>query len=143
MADLTAKQERFVDEYLIDLNGTQAAIRAGYSENTARQIACEMLTKLYIQDAIASKRAEISERNEVSQDMIIKGLRRFAFADYPDVLPDDLKPALPIKESDMIRSLELLGKHLGMFTEKREISGPNGSPVQTQTVFMPVGTDDE
>ena len=69
---LTPKQQRFVDEYLIDLNATQAAIRAGYSAKTAAVIGNENLIKPYIADAIAKAQAERSERTEISQDYVIK-----------------------------------------------------------------------
>ncbi len=62
MQPLTPKQARFVQEYLIDLNATQAAIRAGYSEKTARQVASENLSKPYIAKAIEAKQTELSER---------------------------------------------------------------------------------
>ena len=68
---LTEKQRRFVDEYLIDLNATQAAIRAGYSVKTAREQASQNLTKLNIQQAISEKMAERSKRTGVNQDRIV------------------------------------------------------------------------
>ena len=69
MDKLTNKQQRFIDEYLIDLNATQAAIRAGYSEDTAAAIGCENLTKPNIQKAITAGHAKIAERNAFSQDV--------------------------------------------------------------------------
>ena len=68
---LTKKQQLFVDEYLIDLNATQAAIRAGYSVESARDIGCENLTKPNIQQAIAEKMAERSKRTGVNQDRVV------------------------------------------------------------------------
>jgi len=67
---LTDKQERFVSEYLVDLNATQAAIRAGYSESTAAVIGCENLTKPNIQEAITKAKQEAAKRNETTVDMI-------------------------------------------------------------------------
>jgi hypothetical protein len=75
---LTAKQERFVEEYLIDLNATQAAVRAGYSENTARQTGTENLSKPYIAEVIEAAITERSERTELTQDMVINELRKSA-----------------------------------------------------------------
>ena len=66
---LTGKQERFVQEYLIDLNASQAAIRAGYSKDTATQMGYENLTKPYIQDAVQKAKEVIAKRNEFSQDL--------------------------------------------------------------------------
>lgn len=81
---MTDKETRFVDEYLIDLNATQAAIRAGYSENAARQIGSETLSKPYIQEAIQAKQKVISERNEVTIDSLISELKSMAFVNTGD-----------------------------------------------------------
>jgi len=78
---LTAKQQRFVDEYLIDLNATQAAIRAGYSEKTARQVASENLSKPDVAEAIAEAQKRRSERTEITQDRVLAELGKIAFAD--------------------------------------------------------------
>jgi phage terminase, small subunit len=75
---LTEKQQRFVDEYLIDLNATQAAIRAGYSVKTADVIGCENLTKPNIQQAIAEHMAERSRRTGVNQDRVVLELAKIA-----------------------------------------------------------------
>lgn len=71
---LNEKQKKFCNEYLIDLNATQAAIRAGYSEKTARSIANENLTKPDIQDYIQNLQSGIQKRNRISQDEIIQDL---------------------------------------------------------------------
>ena len=68
MAKLTEKQKRFVEEYLIDLNATQAAIRAGYKVDNARQTATENLAKPYIAEAIEKALAERSRRTGINQD---------------------------------------------------------------------------
>ena len=86
MPGLTPKEERFVEEYLVDLNGTAAAIRAGYSARSARAIAHENLTKPHIQDAIATAKAERSARTRVTQDLVIEELRRLAFANVRNFL---------------------------------------------------------
>lgn len=78
---LTPKQQRFVEEYLVDLNATQAAIRAGYSERTARQIGDENLSKPDIASAIKAAMAERSERTEITQDMVLSELAKIGFAD--------------------------------------------------------------
>ena len=69
---LNDRQQRFVDEYLIDLNGTQAAIRAGYSAKTARQIGQKLLTKVDIQQAISAAQAARQERTELTADEVIR-----------------------------------------------------------------------
>ncbi len=82
---LNDKQKRFVDEYLIDLNATQAAIRAGYSKATARQIASELLTKPDMQEAIQEAQKKRSERTQITQDWVIKRLAALADADIKRV----------------------------------------------------------
>ncbi|MEM9223461.1 MAG: terminase small subunit, partial [Pseudomonadota bacterium] len=72
---LTPKQRRFVEEYLVDLNATQAAIRAGYSQKTARSIGQQNLTKLDITHALADAMKERTERTELSADWVIQRLR--------------------------------------------------------------------
>lgn len=84
MARLTEKQKRFVEEYLVDLNATQAAIRAGYAEKTARSIGQENLTKPDIQAAIQNAISARSERTEITQDMVLRELARIAFANGAD-----------------------------------------------------------
>lgn len=83
---LTAKQERFVAEYLIDLNATQAAIRAGYSKKTAKQVGSENLTKPDIQAAVSDAQAKRSKRTEVTQDRVLAELAKVGFSDLRRVL---------------------------------------------------------
>jgi phage terminase small subunit len=86
---LTPKQERFVEEYLIDLNATQAAIRAGYSQRTARQIGEENLSKPDISAAIQAAKAERSERTHITQDLVLRELARIAFFDLRKLYRED------------------------------------------------------
>ncbi len=81
---LTAKQQAFVDEYLIDLNATQAAIRAGYSEHTAAEIGSENLKKPQIAAAIQAALEERADRTQVTQDRVIAELAAIAFSDLTD-----------------------------------------------------------
>lgn len=81
---LTAKQIRFVDEYLVDFNATQAAIRAGYSEKTANTIGAQNLAKLSIQAEISRRQKDLQRRTEVTQDRVVKELARIAFANIAD-----------------------------------------------------------
>lgn len=83
---LTAKQQRFVDEYLVDLNATQAAIRAGYSADTARQMASENLSKPYIQSAITEARLAQQARTGVTADLVLLEIANVAFADARDLV---------------------------------------------------------
>lgn len=145
---LTPKQKAFVDEYLIDLNATQAAIRAGYSEKTARAVGAENLTKPNIQTAIQERIQEREKRTEVTQDMVVQQLAKVAFSDLKEyvewgpngivirpsdnvdgtVLQSISETMLPkggkkteIKLTDKMKALELLGKHLGMFSDKMKV----------------------
>lgn len=170
MAKLTAKQQRFCDEYLIDLNATQAAIRAGYSKKTANEQGARLLVNVSIQKKIFELQKEREKRTEITQDSVLHELALIAFAkasDYArvaekdamvevdgnmvpvldedgnqvkyrtvepiltDELTEDQKKAIAvikkgrdgfeIKPYSKIQALELLGKHLGMFTEKVEV----------------------
>jgi phage terminase small subunit len=81
---LTEKQARFVAEYLVDLNATDAAIRAGYSEKTAYAIGFENLRKPEIQEAIRSEMDARAKRTEITQDRVLLELARIAFSDSTD-----------------------------------------------------------
>lgn len=74
---LTPKQERFVEEYLVDLNATAAAKRAGYSEKTADRIGAELLGKTWVREAIEKAKAKRSNRVQITQDDVVKELWRF------------------------------------------------------------------
>ena len=139
MAKLTPKQERFVDEYLVDLNATAAAKRAGYKDpNKGRQLVTKSNVAAAIQKAIQDRQA----RTEISQDRVVHELAKVAFANGTayakvtdggtrveltdtDNLTEDQRAAVSgIKEGkfgievstyDKVKALELLGKHLGVF----------------------------
>ncbi len=106
---MTPKQTRFVDEYLIDLNATQAAIRAGYSKHTAKDIGCQNLAKLNIAEAIAERRNVISDSTLVDAQRVIQGLLKEA-----EGLPEDTT------QSARVAAWAHIGKHLGMFVERSE-----------------------
>jgi phage terminase small subunit len=113
MAELTDKQKRFCEEYLIDLNATQAAIRAGYSEKTAAVIGNENLIKPYIQAFIQFLQNKRSERTEITADMVVQELAKVGFsniADYLKVFDKEVdlgqdEAGEPIKET--VRDLEI------------------------------------
>jgi phage terminase small subunit len=86
MPKLSPKQARFVEEYLIDLNATQAAIRAGYSAKTATVIGAQNLTKLNVAEAIEKAKAKRSERAGLTSDMVIDELRKIGFANMADYM---------------------------------------------------------
>ena len=83
---LTAKQQRFVDEYLIDLNATQAAIRVGYSKKTADQQASRLLTNVKVREYLAQRQADRANRTEITQDMVLKELAKIGFSDIRKIV---------------------------------------------------------
>jgi len=143
---MTDKQDRFCEEYMIDLNATQAAIRAGYSPKTAREQAPRLLANVSIQNRIAQLQAEQSRRTGVSADRVVRELAKIAFANASDLIDpetasvkldasrDDLAAIQSIKVksfgedclehevklADKLRALDLLGKHLGMYKDASE-----------------------
>lgn len=134
---LTAKQQMFVKEYLVDLNATQAAIRAGYSAKTARQIGDENLSKPDIAAAIQEAMDKRSERTEITADYVLttiqetiercKQAKQVLDRKGEPVLvetPDGKEaPAYVFDASAVLKGAELLGKHLKLFTDKMEHSG--------------------
>lgn len=148
---MTEKQKRFVEEYLIDLNATQAAIRAGFSVKTANEQGSRMLANVSIQTAISKAMAERSKRTGVNQDRIVLELAKIAFVNAGDVInmdeatvkedaaTDDVAAIqsirvkiFPTKDGDGIerevklepklKAIELLGKHLGMWNDKLDVN---------------------
>lgn len=146
---MTKKQKRFIEEYLIDLNATQAAIRAGYSPETAKSIGNENLTKPDIRAHIDKAMAERSKRTGVNADRVLMELAKIAFVNAANVINTESatvkEDAVPedtaaiqsvkvktfgedglereIKLADKMKALELLGRHLGMFKDKVEVAG--------------------
>ncbi|NTF54409.1 terminase small subunit [Agrobacterium rhizogenes] len=86
MSGLSAKQARFVQEYLIDLNATQAAIRAGYSAKTATVQASRLLTNVNVQAELSKKQSKIAERFEITKERIIDELAKIGFANMLDYM---------------------------------------------------------
>lgn len=97
MRELTPKQQRFVDEYLIDLNATQAAIRAGYSEKTANEQGARLLANVSVKAEIETAKQDRSERVNVNADYVLRRLFEMAEADKAD-LYDDAGNLLPVKD---------------------------------------------
>lgn len=116
---LTPKQERFVAEYLVDLNATAAAIRAGYKEKTASQIGHNLLQKPAIELAVQEAQAAREKRTKITGDQVVSELAKIAFAKADDYYNDY---GLELKTSDKTKALELLGKHFGTFIEKISIA---------------------
>ena len=114
MPKLTAKQDRFVAEYLIDLNATQAAIRAGYSEKTSKQIGTENLAKPAIAAAIAIGIAERAERTEITQDYVLTSIM--------ETMEQRKGTGEHSNPNAVLKGAELLGRHLAMFTDKQVVN---------------------
>lgn len=150
---LSARQEAFCREYLVDLNTVQAALRAGYSEKYANHKAHTLLRNPAVAAEIERRMAARSRRTEVSADQVLEGLAAIAFGDLrrlfdekgallkPDEMPDDVAACLAgldvvtvskgqgaveyvakVKTNDRLRALELIGKHLGMFIDRQEVT---------------------
>jgi hypothetical protein len=123
---LTPQQELFIQEYLVDFNGTQAAIRAGYSEKTARQQASRLLTNVAIGTAIEAGRKQALELVGLTAERILTEVAAVAFAEVGE----------PIRPSDKLRALEMAGKHFGLFKDRVEHSGPEGGPIPVDDLAM-------
>lgn len=155
--DLTAKQRAFCQEYLVDLNATQAAIRAGYSEASATEIGFENLSKPHIHREVQRMMNERAERVEVTADMVLRELIGIATVDLSEAfdefgvlkpikdIPKNVRKAIAGIETlqigdgagqvkkvrfwDKNKSLEMLGRHLKLFVDKIEHTGANGTPL--------------
>lgn len=160
---MTQKQKRFIEEYLIDLNATQAAIRAGYSPDTAQQTGSENLSKPVIRAQIDRAMAERSKRTGVNAERVIQELAKIAFVNAAEVIDPKTatvkEDALPedtaaiqsvkvktfgedglereIKMADKLKALELLGKHLGMF--QNNVNVTLGSSDKLDDIMSQIG----
>lgn len=156
MAKLTDKQKCFVSEYLVDLNATAAAKRAGYSEKTAYSMGQRLLKNVEIQAAIQKRQKKLQDKLEITQETVLQELAAIAFANGTDFaiigrdghvcltptidLPEHKKRAvasikegqygIEVKLHDKVRALELLGKHLGVFA-----TGGGGSAPEDNNIF--------
>lgn len=146
MPKLTDKQKEFVRQYLVDLNATQAAIRAGYSMKTAYRQGADLLQKTSIREAIEKAQAKRARRVEVTQDYVLSNLvevveRTMQRAPVTDrkgeqVTDEEGRAVWTFDAKGANKALELLGKHLGIFTDKvkAEVSGPDGGPMASEIV---------
>ncbi len=153
------KHAAFAREFIVDLNKTQAAIRAGYSKKTAETQACRLFRNAKVRaeiDRLLSKRAA---KVEVTADDVFRELKRIAFADPSGVLgengylltlnemPEDVRRTISsvdmsgdggtkIKFWDKTKGLELLGKHLKLFTDKTELTGKDGEALTIKIISL-------
>lgn len=120
---LNARQQRFVAEYLIDSNAAGAARRAGYSERTARSIGARLLTHVDVAAAIESGQASTALKTEITQEWVIKKLL------------ENLDGALEAKSwAAARRAVELLGRHIGMWPNRVQLTGADGGPIDVRHV---------
>ena len=133
---LNEKQQRFVDEYLVDLNATQAAIRAGYSAKTANEQGCRLLTNVSVAEAISQAKKAREARTEVTQDWVIhemveqykaanQRIPKVAFGGE-QVTDENGNPVfVPVDMGAANKALDMLAKHTGAYEKdnKREHSG--------------------
>ncbi len=167
MADLTPRQEQFCQEYLVDLNGTQAAIRAGYSKKTANEQASQLLAKLNIGDRVAELQAKRAERLEITADDVLREYARIGFADMADYYEEGGKlksihdlgdksrvvgevqtetfvgeagttTKVKFKLHDKLKALDSVGKHIGFYLEDNKQKLP---PTIKVTIVDPTTGD--
>lgn len=134
MSELTQKQKLFVEYYLANPNATQAAIKAGYSEKTAKSQGQRLLTNVDIR-ALVEKRVETVA---MSADEVLKELADIAKADWQDFIEvkrDKFGDVVEVsmRLTDKIKALELVGKHHKLFTDKSEVTGAGGGPLETRS----------
>jgi phage terminase small subunit len=138
MTKITEKQKRFADEYLKDLNGKQAAIRSGYSQKTAQIQASRLLTNAKVKAYLETKHKKIEEKTSVTVEWIIEQLKS-VYAKSMQAVPVVDPRGFPTGEykfeaNAANRSLELLGKHIGMFTDRLQLGGKDGKPIELDIV---------
>ena len=125
---MTGKQIRFCDEYLIDLNATQAAIRAGYSEKTAKAIGCELLTKPDIQTYIQEQLDLIHNKKTADALEVIEYLTSVMRGEHTEqalqLVGDGVQVICDINVSakDRLKAAELIGKRYGLFTDRMDLN---------------------
>ncbi len=157
VTDLTPRQNRFVSEYLIDLNATQAAIRAGYAPGSARQHACRLLARDNIKKAVSMAMAKRQARTELTADEVIEDLRELrdiCMGRKPVKVMTIVKNARegtaePVEVEGVMfepasanRALELLGKHMKLFTDRMDMTS-NGQTLQSGVLVVPAVMSEE
>lgn len=126
---LNARQLRFIDEYLIDMNATQAAIRAGYSKKTAAEQGYDLLRHPQIAPAIAAKRQELSHKAGITVEAVMNELRRIAFSDVRALYHDNGRLKMP-HEMDDAAAAALAS------VETVEVSGADAPPLNVKKVRL-------
>lgn len=118
---MTEKQKKFCIEYLKDLNATQAAIRAGYSKNTATEIGYEYLRKPHIKEYIDKELDDVMQESKSQlKSRILKELKDVSFSDAGISINERDGEIVDVRITDKLKAMEMLGKYLAMWTEKVE-----------------------
>jgi phage terminase small subunit len=165
---LTPRQRRFVEEFLVSMNATDAARRAGYSARSANKLGPRLLGQPAVAAAIVAGRQRLTEKAEASAERVVSEYARIAFADIrrvitwsrsgvvtikpSDELSDDDAAVIAevtdqatangrtvrVKLADKLHALDSLARHLGLFVDRHEHSGPRGGPIQlgTDTIIV-------
>lgn len=123
---LTPKQQRFVEEYLVDLNGKQAAIRCGYKPSRAERTACELLADRKVSEAVHIMKSQRSSRTEITADWVLKTLAEEKRADLADLFDDDgsLKPVKDwpmVWRQGLVVGVESVEEFAGAGAEREQI----------------------
>jgi phage terminase small subunit len=127
MDDLTPKQARFVQEYLVDLNGKQAAIRCGYKPSRAERTACELLATRKVSEAVSAGRQLKAETTGRTVAAVMADIGRVRDDAMQEVCDPETGARSMLSHKDALKALELEGKHLGAFLDKLDISNRDGS----------------
>lgn len=118
---LSIRQKQFCEEYLVDLNATQAVMRSGYKTKYPNRIAFQLMENPAVRIAIDGLRAERSKGTDVTKDFVLRGIQKaIRMAEESENL------------NALLRGHELLARHLGMFIERTEISGPDGEAIKME-----------
>lgn len=149
--ELTARQARFVEEYLVDLNATQAAIRAGYSERTAESQGSRLLRNVKVAAVLDARREARVERTKVDQEYVIETLQEVVERcmqrepvmvrrgrNVVHLVDDEGRHVWRFDARNAVAALNLLAKHTGGFTDRHEVTGKDGGPIQVEEM-----TDEE
>jgi len=125
---LTDKQKRFCQEYLVDLNATQAGIKAGYSKKTAYSIGQRLLKNVEIQKHIEKLREKQTRRTQITADKVLR-----------DIEDTRIRAKAANNFRAELKALELQGRHLAMFVDRQHISGEGGGPVAIRVIKQYLG----
>ena len=129
---LTPKQQRFVDEYMVDLNASAAARRAGYSARTADRLGSRLLGKVEVQQAVASATIVKAEQTGRTVAAVMADIGRVRDDAMQQVFDPETGATSMLSHKEALKALELEGKHLGAFVDRLELTGKQGGPIEAR-----------